>query len=169
MQRRARRAMMSAIGLQPPRSAPPAFRTLHPHLQYGLLERCVQWGRGALMGAEGQNRNHQWHQKWHHTRLTALHQLALLCRELDLETSLPDNHLKAKKQAKTRAQEGEALHRNALPPKATGRIRTDDLRFTKPLLCQLSYGGKLICTCWHRIAKSSRDNSPHGWASRRFC
>ncbi len=26
--------------------------------------------------------------------------------------------------------------------KATGRTRTDDLRFTKPLLCQLSYGGK---------------------------
>ncbi len=26
---------------------------------------------------------------------------------------------------------------------ATGRIRTGDLRFTKPLLCQLSYGGKL--------------------------
>ena len=25
---------------------------------------------------------------------------------------------------------------------ATGRIRTDDLRFTKPLLCQLSYGGE---------------------------
>ena len=24
---------------------------------------------------------------------------------------------------------------------ATGRTRTDDLRFTKPLLCQLSYGG----------------------------
>ncbi len=25
---------------------------------------------------------------------------------------------------------------------ATGRIRTDDLRFTKPLLCRLSYGGQ---------------------------
>jgi len=29
--------------------------------------------------------------------------------------------------------------------KATGRIRTDDLRFTKPLLCRLSYGGNSNC------------------------
>ncbi len=28
--------------------------------------------------------------------------------------------------------------------KATGRIRTVDLRFTKPLLCQLSYGGEIV-------------------------
>ena len=34
------------------------------------------------------------------------------------------------------------MRRGAAPcEKATGRIRTDDLRFTKPLLCQLSYGG----------------------------
>ena len=36
---------------------------------------------------------------------------------------------------------------------ATGRIRTGDLRFTKPLLCQLSYGGsrfssKDLWNCW---------------------
>ncbi len=28
---------------------------------------------------------------------------------------------------------------------ATGRTRTDDLRFTKPLLYQLSYGGEAFC------------------------
>jgi len=39
----------------------------------------------------------------------------------------------------------EDLQRSATQcHKATGRIRTDDLRFTKPLLCQLSYGGKLL-------------------------
>ena len=38
----------------------------------------------------------------------------------------------------------EAVHGNATgSSKATERIRTVDLRFTKPLLCQLSYGGKL--------------------------
>ncbi len=30
--------------------------------------------------------------------------------------------------------------------KATERIRTVDLRFTKPLLYQLSYGGKVLAT-----------------------
>ena len=39
------------------------------------------------------------------------------------------------------ASERHAWHSTASGKKATGRIRTDDLRFTKPLLCRLSYGG----------------------------
>jgi len=35
-------------------------------------------------------------------------------------------------------------HHAASNDEATGRTRTDDLRFTKPLLCRLSYGGKSI-------------------------
>ncbi len=39
----------------------------------------------------------------------------------------------------------ENLQRSATQcHKATGRTRTDDLRFTKPLLCQLSYGGDIM-------------------------
>ncbi len=35
----------------------------------------------------------------------------------------------------------EVLHYPGTYGTATGRIRTNDLRFTKPLLYQLSYGG----------------------------
>ena len=43
--------------------------------------------------------------------------------------------------AKTRMNIEETARSREVFATATGRIRTDDLRFTKPPLCRLSYGG----------------------------
>ncbi len=61
--------------------------------------------------------------------------------------SIPDNDThKAPTMPTSRKPYGitnkRALKRTAMT--ATGRTRTVDLRFTKPLLCQLSYGGKNV-------------------------
>ena len=95
-----------------------------------------------------------------------IHPGASVCERTGITASTPS----ARKSLSTRDKRNEVQRGATGSAKATERIRTVDLWFTKPLLCQLSYGGatgRSVCQARY-CARLNRRRQRAVWC-RRDC